>query len=214
MSAISTARPAIPAPDEAIPDPGLALSDLYRFTVEPYERMGKLGILTEDDRVELIDGYLVTKRGKKPPHVWAVESVDLLLKALLVGFCIRRESPTAMPPADESEPNILVARGSRLSYLARHPGPGDVVLVVEVSDTTYHRDRGKKWKANARSGIPAYWIVNIPARRVEVYTDPTPEGYQTRRDHQAGESIPVVIDGQEVGRVAVDEILPPTPAAA
>jgi Uma2 family endonuclease len=191
----------------------LALSELYRFTADQYERMEEAGILTEDDRVELIGGYVVTKMGKGPAHFWVVESTEGTLKLLLGGtWCVRREGTARIPPFDEPEPDVAVARGTRATYLQRHPAPADIVLLVEVSDTTYHRDRGKKWDANARSGIPVYWIVNLPRRRIEVYTDPTPEGYRSRRDYHPGESIPIVIDGQELGQVAVDDILPPPPA--
>jgi Uma2 family endonuclease len=145
--------------------------------------MGNAGILTEDDRVELIDGYLVTKMVKGPAHFRAVENVEGLLKALLGGgWSVRREGSARLVPSDEPEPDVAAARGSRATYLERHPDAADIALLVEVSDTTYHRDRGKKWEANARSGIPVYWIVNLPRRRVEVYSDPSPEGYRSRQD--------------------------------
>jgi Uma2 family endonuclease len=214
MSTIAPTQPMPPTPVAEVPVPALAPAELYRFTVDQYDRMGDVGILTEDDRVELIDGYVVTKMSKKPPHVWGVESVEQLLRDLLGGaWCVRRESPARIPPFDEPEPDVFVARGTRITYLKRHPDATDIVLVVEVSDTTYHRDRGKKWDANARNGIPIYWIVNLPQRRVEVYADPGPEGYRSRQDYHAGEAIPVVIDGQPLGQVAVDDILPPAPAA-
>jgi Uma2 family endonuclease len=202
------------SPPAGSPVPALALSELYRFTVDQYERMVEAGILTEDDRVELIDGYVVTKVVKKPPHVWTVDSLEDPLRALLVArWCLRGESPANIPPFDEPEPDVVIARGTRATYLERHPDPADIVLIVEVSDTTYHRDRGKKWDANAKSRIPVYWIVNLTKRRVEVYTDPSPEGFRSCRDYHAGEAIPVVIDGQPLGQVAVDDILPPAPAA-
>jgi Uma2 family endonuclease len=214
MSTIAPTQSASPATAAGASGLPPSPSELYRFTVDQYERMGELGILTEDDRVELIDGYVVTKMGKKPPHVWTVDSLEDLLRALLrAKWCLRGENPANIPPFDEPEPDIVIARGTRATYLERHPDPADIALLIEVSDTTYHRDRGKKWEANARSGIPVYWIVNLPRRRVEVYTDPTPEGYRSRRDYRAGEAIPVVIDGQPLGEVAVDDILPPAPAA-
>ena len=213
MSTIAPTQPMSPAAPAGTPAQEFAPSELYRFTVDQYERMGEAGILTEDDRVELIDGYVVTKMGKGPAHFWTVESVEGMLKALLGdGWSVRREGSTRMLPSNEPEPDIAIARGTRATYLERHPDPADIVLIVEVSDTTYHRDRGKKWQANARSGIPVYWIVNLTRRRVEVYTDPTPEGYGSRRDYHAGEAIPIVLDGQEIGQVAVDDILPPAPA--
>jgi Uma2 family endonuclease len=213
MSTIAPTQPMTPATPASAPVPPLALSELYRFTVDQYERMGGAGILTEDDRVELIDGYVVAKVGKGPAHFWVVESVGGVLKPLLGGaWCVRREGSARMPPSNEPEPDVVVARGTRATYLERHPDAANIALIVEVSDATYHRDRGKKWDANARSGIPVYWIVNLPRRRVEVYIDPSPEGYRSRQDYHAGEVIPVVIDGQELGRVAVDDILPPAPA--
>jgi Uma2 family endonuclease len=99
-------------------------------------------------------------------------------------------------------------------YLSRHPEPADIALLIEVSDTTYHRDRNEKLPAYARGGIPVYWIVNLIKRRIEVYTDPGPEGYRSRADFVAGQAVPVVIDGQQLGEIAVDAILPPLPAGA
>jgi Uma2 family endonuclease len=185
-------------------------SELYRITVDQYDRMLEVGILTTDDRVELIDGYLMTRTGQTPAHVWAVESVDEVLDSLVGdAWCSRMRGPVRIPPFDEPEPDVAVARGTRLTYCRRHPDAAEIGLVVEVSDSTYDRDRGKKWEANARSGIPAYWIVNLPKRRVEVYTDPSPEGYKSRRDYQAGDSIPIVIDGQLLGHIAVADVLVP-----
>jgi Uma2 family endonuclease len=213
MSAVASTQPISPALLVGTPVQSFAPSELYRFTVDQYERMGETGILTDDDRVELIDGYLVIKMGKGPAHFWVVETVEGVLKALLEDdWSVRREGAVRMPPSNEPEPDVVVARGTRATYLERHPAATDIVLIVEVSDTTYHRDRGKKWAANARSGIPVYWIIHLPARRVEVYTDPTPEGYNSRHDYHAGETIPLVIDGHVIGQVAVDHILPPLPA--
>lgn len=209
MSTIATTRPAATAPPVALPSP----SDPYRFTVDQYERMAEAGILTEDDRVELINGIVVTKMAKGPAHVWASESmVDLLRPLLGAAWCVRREEPARIPALNEPEPDGVVARGTRRAYLGRHPEPADIAMVAEVSDTTYHRDRYEKWPAFAAAGIPVYWIVNLPSRCVEVYTDPSPVGYATRQDYHDGQAIPVVIDGRPLGQVAVSEILPPPPA--
>lgn len=86
------------------------------------------------------------------------------------------------------------------------------MLVADVSDTTYPYDRDQKYLALARAGIPVYWIVNLPARSIEVHTDPGPEGYATQRDHDSADVIPVAIDGQELGQIAVDDIVPPQSA--
>jgi Uma2 family endonuclease len=184
----------------------LALPAIYRMTVDEYERMN--GAL-DSDRVELIDGYLVTKMGKKPPHVWAVDSVEGFLRARLSAarWCVRRESPVRIPKFDEPEPDLVIARGPRTTYRRRHPEPADVALVIEVSDTTYPRDRGEKWAAYARGGIPVYWIVNLVQAQIEVYTNPRAGRYQSRQDYHAGGMVALVIDGRRRGQIAVDDIL-------
>ena len=96
MSTIAPTQPMAPATPADAPVPLLALSELYRFTVDQYERMVEVGFLTEDDRVELIDGYVVIKMGKKAPHVWAVDSAEELLRNLLrAGWCVRGEDPSS-----------------------------------------------------------------------------------------------------------------------
>jgi Uma2 family endonuclease len=189
--------PAAPAP--------LGLDDLYRMTVDEYERIS--GML-DDDRIELIDGYLVRKMGKKPPHVWAVETLLLAFLALLpIGYFCRKEDPVRIPDLDEPEPDVAVIRGSRADFRGRIPECKEVALIVEVSETTLARDQGPKLLAYARAGIPTYWIVNLVDGRIELYTDPSSDGYKTRRDFQADQDVPVVIDGTEVGCIGVNDIL-------
>jgi Uma2 family endonuclease len=184
----------------------LASPDVRRLTVDEYERIVDQ---LDDDRVELIDGYLVTKMPKKPPHVWSVDSVEELLRdRIAANFCLRRESPVRIPDYDEPEPDVTVVRGPRATYRTRHPGPEDVALVVEVSDSTYDRDRGPKWVSFAKAGIPVYWIVNLVARQVEVYTRPGKNGYRTRKDYRPGQHIPIMIGGVKLPPIAVDGILP------
>ena len=185
------------------PDPS-ASPAVYRFTVDEYERM-----VLDDPRVELIDGYVVRKMGKNPPHSWATKAVLKALVALLPpGWTWRLEQPVRIPEYDEPEPDAAIVRGSDDDYKHRTPGPADIGLLVEVSETTLDRDRGKKLLAYAQGGIPVYWIVNLVDRQVEVYTGPGPGGYRSRVDFPPGRQIPVVIDGRPLGQVAVDDILP------
>ena len=90
----------------------------------------------------------------------------------------------------------------------RQPGPADVALLVEVAESSLGMDRGEKLRAYARAGIPVYWIVNLVDRQVEVYTDPVNDRYAGRQDYRPGQAIPVLIDGQAVGDLAVDQLLP------
>ena len=121
MATIAPRHPAASTESEPLASP-----DLYRMTVDECERMADAGIL-DDDRVELIDGYLVKKMGKKPPHVWSVDASEAQLKALLPeGWYLRKESPVRILDFDEPEPDLAMVRGSRDAYRTRHPEPADV----------------------------------------------------------------------------------------
>ena len=134
-------------PTQSIPSGPLASPEVYRFTVDEYERMA--GVL-DDPRVELIDGYLVRKMGKKPPHIWAVRSILEKLPSLLPpGWTWWKEDPIRIPDFDEPEPDVAVLRGSAEDYRNRIPDASDVALLIEVAETTLDRDRGKKLAAYA-----------------------------------------------------------------
>ncbi len=181
-------------------------SDLHRFTVDEYERMAHV---LEDCGVELIDGYVVNKMSQKPQHFWSVDVTEEALKAVLpLGWFVRREGPARIPDFDETEPDLAVVRGSRENYRTRHPELPDIALLVEVGDTSLERDRVQKLLAYARGGISVYWIVNLVDRQVEVYTRPATGKYDCRVDYASGQEAPVVVDGVEVGRIAVANILP------
>lgn len=142
------------------------------FTVEEYHRMGEAGVLTEDDRVELLEGRIVTKMNHNPQHDAVVELVDETISRLLPrGFRVRIQSSVTTLDS-EPEPDAAVVRGSIRDRLTRHPGPSDTALVVEVSETSLRRDRAKR-RLYARAGIAVYWIVNLIDSQLEVYTEPT-----------------------------------------
>jgi Uma2 family endonuclease len=211
-----TTMPAAPARAPILVPEAHLLADLYRMTVDEYERLAEAEVLA-DRRVELIGGYLVRKMTTKPPHVWAVDAAREMLERLVPsGWDFREEKPVRIPDFDEPEPDLAVVRGTRDDYRDRHPGPVDIGLVVEVADSSLGWDRGGKLSAYARSGVPFYWIINLVDRQVEVYSIPQPDGYRDRQIHQPGHLVPVVIAGVEVGRIAAVDILPPAgnPAAA
>jgi len=152
---------------------------------------------------------VVDKMSQKPPHFWSVDVTEEALRILLPArWSIRREGPARIPDFDEPEPDLAVARGSRENYRLRHPEPPDIGLLVEVADTSLERDRGQKLSAYARGRIPVYWIVNLVDRQVEVYTDPAGDTYNCRVDFKDGQEVPIIIDGTEIGRIAVARILP------
>ncbi len=181
---------------------------VLRLSVAQYHAMRDAGILREDDRVELIEGLIVPKMTKNPPHRISTDSVRRELeRALPAGYSVQVQDPITTGDS-EPEPDVAVIRGNARDYPDRHPGPSDVVLVVEVSDDSLERDRGPKQRAYARAGIVAYWIVNLRDRVVEALREPRGETFAMRTAHRAGAEIPLVIDGREVARIHVDALLP------
>jgi Uma2 family endonuclease len=197
------------SPDWNVAPPPLPLR---RFTVDEYHRMIEDGFFAEDERFELLEGWIVAKMTRKPPHDAVIELIHETLRGMLpVGWHIRAQSAITMADS-EPEPDLAVVRGAIRDYMGRHPGPADLALVVEVADSTLATDRDFKGRIYARAGIPVYWIVNLVDQRVEVYTTPTgPDanpGYRKRRDFEAGDTLPLLIEGREVARIEAREFLP------
>jgi Uma2 family endonuclease len=207
MSTLPTPLLSEPSPDVLAPQADV-LGDLYRMTVDEYECMADAGVL-KDRRVELINGWLVRKMTTKPSHVIAVDATREAIAGLLPpGWWLREEKPIRIPDFDEPEPDISVVRGSRNDYRSRHPAPGEIELLVEVSETSLTWDRAGKMSAYARAGVPTYWILNLTARELEVYSRPTAGGYENRIVYRAGDQVSVIIDKVEVGLIAVNDLLP------
>lgn len=186
---------------------------LWRISVDRYHQMINAGILTDDDPVELLEGLLVQKMPKSPPHSVVTGLLqDMLLGTIFSGWYVNSQEPVTTTDS-EPEPDMAIVRGKRLDYLNRHPGPEDTALIVEVADATLRRDRGRKKRIYARAGISVYWIVNLIKLQIEVYTVPdhqsTPPDYRQRRIYRGADRIPVVLDGKEVGQLLVSDILPP-----
>jgi Uma2 family endonuclease len=181
---------------------------LMKLTVEQYHEMIAAGILTEDNRIELLEGWLVEKMTKNNLHIYVNEEAAALLRALNIsGWTIYSQQPIALDDS-EPEPDICIVRGKRSDYL-RHKADADAVgLVIEISHTTLMQDRGLKQRIYARAGIPVYWIINLVDRQVEVYTRPGDEGYTTRTNYAGGEAVPVMLDGVEAGRLVVNDVMP------
>jgi Uma2 family endonuclease len=176
------------------------------MTVTEFEQLeDSLG----DERVELIDGQVIERGDRKPSHVLAMELTKGAIQPMLPGDrFIREDKPVKIPDFNEPFPDLAVAHGSPRTYADHHPGPEDVSLLIEVSDTTLSKDRGVKLDTYARSGVAVYWIVNLVDRQVEVYSGPGTDGYANRDDYRPGQHVPVVVDGTIVGQIAVDDILP------
>jgi Uma2 family endonuclease len=183
-----------------------------RFTVPEYHNLIRIGVLTEDDNLELIEGYLVHKMSRNPPHDGTILRLNNRLVRLLPGgWQVRIQSAITLTDS-EPEPDAAVVRGDERSFDSNHPVASDIAVVIEVADSTLPGDRTDKGRVYARAGIREYWIVNLVDYRVEVYTLPsgpgvTP-GYASRQDYSAGGAVSLVLDGQTVGNLPVADLLP------
>ena len=186
---------------------------VHRFTVDEYHRMIETGVLGEDDDVELLEGWIVPKMPRSPTHdgVIAMVMADVLTPRLPKGWSCRGQSAMTTSTS-EPEPDVAVVRGCARDYLSRHPGPTDTALAIEVADSSLQQDRVHKARIYAAAAVPVYWIVNLIDHQIEVYTDPSgpdfPLAYRNRRDYKPGELVPFFLDGQDVGPIPAEELLP------
>ena len=142
-----------------------------RWTRSEYHRLDELGVLPEDEPVELLDGQLVVAEPKGAPHATIVARTAAVLRRTLgEDWFVRQQDPIALDETSEPEPDVVVVPGADLDYFDGHPARP--VLVVEVAETSLYYDRGHKGSAYARAGLPDYWIVNLVDWRVEVYRHP------------------------------------------
>jgi Uma2 family endonuclease len=152
-----------------------------RISVERYHRMIEQDILTPDDRIELLDGYLVEKMSKKPQHRIVNNRIyKSILRQLPAGWDVQAQEPITLPES-EPEPDLTVFRGRGEDFQIGHPVASCIALVVEIADATLDRDRIWKREIYARAGLPVYWLINLQEKTVEVYSRPVDGSYQ---DHQ------------------------------
>lgn len=185
---------------------------ILRLSIEQYHAIIQAGILTDDDSVELLEGWLVFKMPKNPPHRVTTRLVRTALENILPpGWYVDSQEPITLSNS-EPEPDIVVVRGDTRQYLDRHPGAEDIALIIEVSDTTLQRDRTVKKRIYARAGIAIYWIVNLVEGLVEVYSQPIAEveqpDYSQRLDFGRSAVVPIIIEGIEIGAIAVNSLVP------
>ncbi len=183
-----------------------------KLTVDEYKTILDTGLF-EGRHVQLLDGEMfeVTKH---PPHDFTVSILAEILRKILSAkrWSVREEKSIEAWPFWWPEPDIVVARGPHRNYQDRHPRPREVVILVEVCDTSQYEDRIKKLPAYAKVGIPQYWIVDLGRRVVEVYTNPVragrPPRYMSLREYPESGAIPVVIGSKRYGSIPVADILP------
>ncbi len=150
-----------------------------RFTVEEYHRMGEVRIFSEEDRVELIEGEVIETTPIGSRHAAHVDRLlDVLTSALSRRAIIRVQGPVQLGPTSEPQPDLCVLRRRPDFYANAHPGPDDVLLLVEISDTSLEFDRTVKIPLYAKAGVRESWLVDLGGQCVEVYRNPTRDGYR------------------------------------
>jgi Uma2 family endonuclease len=164
----------------------------WRFTVEDYHHMAEAGILCEDDPVELIDGEIIQMSPIGGPHVTCVRKLThLLVSRLDQGVFVNIQGPVRLSEYDEPEPDVAVVRVR--DYGDELPTPADVLLLIEVADTTLRYDRTRKLPLYAGAGIPEVWLVDLQGEAIERHTEPVDGTYRMAMRVGRGHAIESVL---------------------
>ncbi len=168
----------------------------HKFTVEEYHKMAQAGILSEDDRVELIRGEIVDMTPIGSRHAGTVKRlVALFIPVQVAGRAILSvQDPLRLSADSEPQPDVALLRPREDYYASAHPGPEDVLLVVEVAETSASQDRALKVPLYGRHRVPELWLVDLEAEAVEVYREPTAHGYgRVERAGRGGVLTPLLL---------------------
>ncbi|HEX2224650.1 MAG TPA: Uma2 family endonuclease [Thermoanaerobaculia bacterium] len=161
-----------------------------RFNVDEYHAMARAGILHEDDRVELIEGEILEMTPIGSRHAGCVTRLNrLLLSRLGDTAVVSVQNPILLNDDSEPQPDLMILRRREDFYSTAHPGPADVLLLIEVADSSLEADREFKAPLYGRHGIHETWVVDLERSLVESHFDPDPEGYRRVQIFRRGESI-------------------------
>ncbi|MGL4419261.1 MAG: Uma2 family endonuclease [Gemmataceae bacterium] len=189
-----------------------------RFTLAQYQSMVEKGILTKEDKVELLNGWITNKMTINPRHSYTVRLLTTFLFGQLPPlYQLQIQQPVQIQDREsQPEPDLCIFRGGLGDYVDSHIPVAAVALIIEVSGSSYPIDSKAKLSLYAAAGIPQYWIVNLAEERFEIYSDPESASarYRQRADFGRGTTVPVVLGGVSLGQLAVDTILPPSQARA
>ncbi len=169
-----------------------ALPRRHRITAEEYHRMGEAGIFSEDDRVELIEGEIIDMTPIGSGHANTVdELVRMIAPRLREDKRLRVQNPIVLDHTNEPQPDLAIIKNR--SYSDAHPGPEDILLLIEVADTSLTYDRTVKIPLYARHGIAEAWLVDLPGKAVEIFRYPSPNGYLDVDRHRPGQRLQALL---------------------
>jgi hypothetical protein len=178
-----------------------------RWSVAEYHEMIEMGILTPDDRVELLEGWIVNKMSQNPPHASSVGRVRRRTDRVLPdNWTMRIQAPITLSDS-EPEPDITLARGAEETYDDRHPVPADLGALIEVGDSSVLADRRYKGELYAKEKVPEFWLIDLVNRKLEVRTKPRGGKYQKKAEYTEKESVPLILDGKKIADIPVSELM-------
>jgi Uma2 family endonuclease len=162
----------------------------HLFTVREFHRMAQSGVFSEDDRVELLAGEILEMTPIGSRHAGCVNYLNHMLAAQLgSSVIVSVQNPLVLDDSSEPQPDLLLLRPRPDFYRGGHPTPDAVRIVIEVVDTSEDFDRRVKLPRYAQAGIPEAWLIVLSGAAVDVYNDPSPDGYHTHRRFESGERV-------------------------
>lgn len=169
----------------------MAVSPVKRlFTTAEYYTMLQAGILTEDDRVELIEGEILQMTPIGSRHAGCVKDlIRIFSQGLGSRALLGIQDPVHLSDFSEPQPDLAVLRPRDDRYRRSHPTPGDVFLLVEVADSSTGHDRSLKVPLYGRCGVPETWLLDLPGGVLDIHREPTPDGYRTRHRLRPGDQV-------------------------
>lgn len=178
-----------------------------RWSVEEYHRLFEIGVLDPSERVELLEGWIVNKMPQNPPHRGSVgRVVKRISRVLPDNWTMSVQGPITLSDS-EPEPDISLARGEEEIYDDRHPEPSDLGVLIEVGDSTVLDDRRYKGELYAKEKVPEFWLINLVARKVEIYTKPRSGKYQKNIEYTEKQTVPLILDGKKIADIPVSELM-------
>lgn len=176
----------------------------YRFSVADYHRLSDAGILNEDSRVELIEGELVSMAPIGSFHQSAVDRLNIILARQSGNFILRVQGPICLGQHSEPEPDFSLLKARQDFYRKAHPTAEDVLLVIEISDSTLAYDREVKLRLYAEHAIPETWIFDMNGQQLEIHRQPSKDGYRQLLKPERGAFVsPSLLPGIRVDWAAI-----------